>query len=93
VVRSVSAALKAGYRGTSAGEDEEGAGKQGYSAGSAEVEDMRDSSSEGGAGDSEEEEEETGGAARAAGNGGGAAKMEELPPAASFTASFTAGPA
>jgi hypothetical protein len=40
--------------------------------------------------DSEEEEEETGGAARAAGNGGGAAKMEELPPAASFTASFTA---
>ena len=40
--------------------------------------------------DSEEEEEETGGAARAAGNGGGAAKLEELPPAASFTASFTA---
>jgi hypothetical protein len=40
--------------------------------------------------DSEEEEEETGGAARVAGNGGGAAKVEELPPAASFTASFTA---
>ena len=37
-----------------------------------------------------EEEGESGGAARAAGNGGGAAKMEELPPAASFTASFTA---